>query len=207
MDRHKLFVSQYSCCCAVMVYITPPGQTDPGRSSYGDAYSKILAAHRRSPSTSASSVMMLVAPDVDALCASKMLSRLFRQDDVIYTIIPVAGVEDFTRIRNELAENNEVRGAHRIPRVTSAVNLKMFQLHALVMLNVGGYVDLPSSNWFGDFRTNITIHVIDSIRPRNLSSLFGVGENGDRIIVWDDGEADRLMNEKKSWEALEVWRF
>ena len=108
----------------------------------------------------------------------------------------------------QLQDDRKLSGfEHRIPRVTSAVNLKMFQLHALVMLNVGGYVDLPSSNWFGDFRTNITIHVIDSIRPRNLSSLFGVGENGDRIIVWDDGEADRLMNEKKSWEALEVWRF
>lgn len=113
MDRHKVFASQYSiatcCCCAVMVYITPPDQTAPGKSSYGDAYNKILAAHRRSPLTSASSVVMLVAPDVDALCASKMLSRLFRQDDVIYTIIPVAGVEDFTRIRDELMQNNEVR--------------------------------------------------------------------------------------------------
>ncbi|KAJ3564283.1 hypothetical protein NP233_g8402 [Leucocoprinus birnbaumii] len=166
-----------------MVYITPPNQTAPGKPSYGDAYNKILAAHRRSPLTSASSVVMLVAPDVDALCASKMLSRLFKQDDVIYTIIPVAGVEDFTRIRDELMENNE--------------------LHTLVLLNVGGYVDLPSSNWFGEFRVNVTIHVIDSIRPRNLSSLFGIGENGDRIIVWDDGEADKLVDEKRSWEALE----
>ena len=113
VNRHKVFALQYSiatcCCCAVMVYITPLDQTVPGRSSYGDAYNKILAAHRRSPLTSASSVVMLVAPDVDALCASKMLSRLFRQDDVIYTIIPVAGVEDFTRIRDELMQNNEVR--------------------------------------------------------------------------------------------------
>ncbi|KXN90547.1 Protein TSD2 [Leucoagaricus sp. SymC.cos] len=166
-----------------MVYITPPEQASPGKKSYGDVYSKILAAHRRSPLTSASSVVMLVAPDVDALCASKMLSRLFKQDDVIYTVIPVAGVEDFTRVRGELMENNE--------------------LHTLVLFNVGGYVDLPSPTWFGEFRTSITIHVIDSIRPRNLSSLFGVGENGDRIIVWDDGEADKLVEEKRSWEALE----
>ncbi|KAF9453265.1 cell division control protein 45 [Macrolepiota fuliginosa MF-IS2] len=166
-----------------MVYITPPDQTAPGRSYYDDAYNNILAAHRRSPLTSASSVVMLVAPDVDALCASKMLARLFRQDDVIYTIIPVAGVEDFTRVREELRENNE--------------------LHTLILLNVGGYLDLPSPNWFGEFRTSVTIHVIDSIRPRNLSSLFGTGENGDRIIVWDDGEADKLMEEKKAWEALE----
>lgn len=95
--------------CVAMVYITPPIQTAPGKTSYGDAYNNILAAHRRSPLTSASSVVMLVSPDVDALCASKMLARLFKQDDVIYTIIPVAGVEDFTRVREELRENNEVR--------------------------------------------------------------------------------------------------
>lgn len=91
-----------------MVYISPPDQAAPGRISYGDAYNNILAAHRRSPLTSASSVVMLVAPDVDALCASKMLARLLKQDDVIYTIVPVAGVEDFTRVREELRENNEV---------------------------------------------------------------------------------------------------
>jgi cell division control protein 45 len=83
----------------------------------------------------------------------------------------------------------------------------MFQLHTLVLLNVGGYVDLPSPLWFGEFRVSVTIHVIDSIRPRNLSSLFGIGENGDRIIVWDDGEADNLLEERRSWEALEVCRF
>jgi cell division control protein 45 len=92
-----------------MVFITPPDHTQPGKQSYADAYNAILAAHRRSPLTSASSVIVLVAPDVDALCASKMLARLFKQDDVIYTIIPVAGVEDFTTIREELRHNNEVR--------------------------------------------------------------------------------------------------
>jgi cell division control protein 45 len=72
------------------------------------------------------------------------------------------------------------------------------------LLNVGGYLDLPSSEWFGDFRTSVTIHVIDSVRPRNLSTLFGAGENGERIIVWDDGDANKLTEERKSWEALEV---
>ncbi|XP_006458240.1 hypothetical protein AGABI2DRAFT_199684 [Agaricus bisporus var. bisporus H97] len=166
-----------------MVFITPPDHAQPGKQSYADAYNAILAAHRRSPLTSASSVIVLVAPDVDALCASKMLARLFKQDDVIYTIIPVAGVDDFTTIKDELRQNNE--------------------LHTLVLLNIGGYLDLPSPHWFGDFRSSVTIHVIDSVRPRNLSTLFGAGENGERIIVWDDGEANKLIEERKSWEALE----
>jgi len=50
----------------------------------------------------------------------------------------------------------------------------------------------------------MTVHVIDSTRPQNLSSLFGAGENGERIVVWDDGEAETLEEEKKAWEALAV---
>lgn len=91
--------------------------------------------------------------------------------------------------------------------MTPIVHLGVFQLHTLILLNVGGYLDLPSPNWFGEFRTSVAIHVIDSIRPRNLSSLFGTGEDGDRIVVWDDGEADKLIEERKSWEALEVCRL
>jgi cell division control protein 45 len=75
---------------------------------YGDAYSKILAAHRRSPLTAASSVIVLVAPDVDALCAARMLADLFKQDDVIYRIIPVAGLDSLEQIRNEMATYTDV---------------------------------------------------------------------------------------------------
>jgi cell division control protein 45 len=69
---------------------------------------------------------------------------------------------------------------------------------------MGAILDLPSAQWFGDFRTDMTVHVIDSTRPQNLSSLFGAGENGERIVVWDDGGAEKLEEERKSWEALMV---
>lgn len=67
---------------------------------------------------------------------------------------------------------------------------------------MGAILDLPSPEWFGDFNTRTTVHVIDSARPQNLSSLFGAGENGDRIVVWDDGGAEKLDEERKAWEAL-----
>jgi len=69
---------------------------------------------------------------------------------------------------------------------------------------MGAILDLPSSEWFGDFGTQTTVHVVDSTRPQNLSSLFGAGENGERIVVWDDGEAEKLGEERKAWEALLV---
>lgn len=69
---------------------------------------------------------------------------------------------------------------------------------------MGAILDLPSDEWFGGFSTNMAVHVIDSARPQNLSSLFGAGEAGDRIVVWDDGAAENLEEERKAWEALTV---
>ena len=69
---------------------------------------------------------------------------------------------------------------------------------------MGGIIDIPSSEWFGDFDTTVAIHIIDSARPMNLGSLFGGGENGERIMVWDDGHATYLEEERKAWETLMV---
>lgn len=89
------------------MYLPPPHVAN-GRPSYADAYSNILAAHRRSPRRSASSVVILAATDVDALCASHMLADLLRQDDVIYRIIPVSGLDELERLREELRLTAEV---------------------------------------------------------------------------------------------------
>lgn len=69
---------------------------------------------------------------------------------------------------------------------------------------MGAILDLPSPDWFGDFDPKVTVHIIDSSRPQNLSSLFGGGENGDRIVVWDDGGAEHMEAERKAWEVLTV---
>lgn len=69
---------------------------------------------------------------------------------------------------------------------------------------MGAILDLPSAEWFGDFTTKLSVHIIDSSRPQNLSSLFGGGDNGERIVVWDDGGAENLEEERKAWEALAV---
>ncbi|KAF8580907.1 CDC45-like protein [Ramaria rubella] len=164
------------------MYLVPPHLAAPSQLSYGQAYTSILAAHRRSPTTSASSVIILVAPDVDALCAARMLADLFKQDDVMYRIIPVSGMAALESQRNELSHYPE--------------------LHTLILLNMGAILELPSSEWFGDFSENLTIHVIDSGRPQNLSSLFGGEPEAERVLIWDDGGANGLEEEKKAWEAL-----
>lgn len=77
--------------------------------TYENAYKSILAARRRSSTFSAASVVILVAPEVDALCAARILSSLFRQDDVPYRIIPVSGFNGLKEIRDELLNHAEVR--------------------------------------------------------------------------------------------------
>lgn len=78
------------------------------------------------------------------------------------------------------------------------------KLHTLILINMGAILDLPSPEWFGDFNPRLTVHVIDSSRPQNLASLFGAGENGDRIVIWDDGGAENMQEERKAWEVLTV---
>ena len=51
---------------------------------------------------------MLVAPDVDALCAARMLADLFKQDDVMHRIVPVSGIAELERMRDELMSYAEV---------------------------------------------------------------------------------------------------
>ncbi|KAH7929792.1 CDC45-like protein [Leucogyrophana mollusca] len=165
-----------------MVFLPPPQHASASRPSYAEAYSDILAAHRRSPLTSASSVIILVAPDVDALCAARMLADLLKQDDVMHRIVPVSGVDELERVRGDLVSYTE--------------------LHTLILLNMGSVLDLPSVEWFGDFDTKLSVHVIDSARPQNLASLFGGGANGDRIIVWDDGDCENMEELRKAWEAI-----
>lgn len=89
-----------------MVWIPSP-HVAGDRPTYIHMYQKILSDHRRS-TRSAASVMMLVAPNVDALCAARMFATLFKQDDVVYRIIPVSGRLELERVADELRLNPEV---------------------------------------------------------------------------------------------------
>ena len=79
------------------------------------------------------------------------------------------------------------------------VCLTLPQLRTLILINMGSILDLPSPEWFGEFPDHLRVHVIDSNRPQNLSSLFG--PDG-KIVIWDDGGAEELQEQKKAWEKL-----
>lgn len=90
-----------------MVWIPPPHLAGEGQ-SYLHMYNKIISDHRRAALPSAAAVIMLVAPNVDALCASRMLATLFKQDDVGYRIIPVSGRFELEKVSGELQLNTSV---------------------------------------------------------------------------------------------------
>lgn len=72
---------------------------------------------------------------------------------------------------------------------------------------MGAILDLPSEEWFGSFGEDLTVHVIDSNRPQNLSTLFGSGNHSvdARILLWDDGTTSKMSEEKKAWEFVLVY--
>jgi cell division control protein 45 len=185
-----------------MVYLCPPHLASPSKPSYIDAYNDILAAHRRSPHTSASSVIILVASDVDALCAARMLAELFRHDDVMHRIVPVAGGAHFNTVCEELASYAEVRVA-RLPPCRARPE-RVRQLHTLVLLNMGSVMELARADFIDNFAESLHVHIIDSLRPQSLQNLFVGGADGERVIVWDDGGAEEMGLLRTAWEALMV---
>ncbi|KAK4158116.1 putative cell division control protein 45 [Chaetomidium leptoderma] len=174
-------------------------------------------------------VLVLVALEPDALCACRILTRLFKHDYIAHKIQPVAGYADLERVGRELVNPmTEARGGAG---------------GVVVCLGVGGMADLGAvlglegeegeegnnDNTFG----KVEVWVVDAHRPWNLGNVFGgfplepeteeattfaarspVGVKGgciDRayrpgkggIVVFDDGDIeDELAKERGAYLAL-----
>ncbi|GAB1318740.1 DNA replication initiation factor cdc45 [Madurella fahalii] len=169
-------------------------------------------------------VLILVALEPDALCACRILTRLFKHDYIPHKIQPVAGYADLERVGRELVSPMmETRGGSG---------------GVVVCLGVGGMADLGTvlglepegeENMFG----KVEVWVVDSHRPWNLGNIFGgfplepetdeattfaarspVGVKGGRIdrayqpgkggiVVLDDGDIeDELSKERDAYLAL-----
>jgi len=112
----------------MVVIHRPRPASDPFYSSrtsdYSQAYLSILRASRSrsigSTSSSASAaVLILVAPDVDALCAARLFAKLLREDDVPYRVVPVDGYRTLNAIiTDDVQGNQEVSTQHSKERRT-----------------------------------------------------------------------------------------
>ena len=169
-------------------------------------------------------VLILVALEPDALCACRILTALFKRDNVLHHIIPISGYGDLARIgENELRRMREGGEGGTV-----------------ICLGVGGLIDLgdilsldpPRSS--DDTTDGIEVWVIDARRPWNLGNVFGgsplddplqeisgnarrrkpqveFGEikhgyrsGGGGIIVFDDGDiGQELESEREAYFKLE----
>lgn len=102
-----------------------------------DFYRKIL--HER--------VLLLVALDVDALAACKILQSVFKADHVQYTLVPVENQVD----------------------VEKAFNDHKDQYKNVIMLNCGGNIDILEILQPPE---DVTIYVVDSHRPVDLVNFY-----------------------------------
>ncbi|KAK0547551.1 DNA replication initiation factor cdc45 [Tilletia horrida] len=157
---------------------------------YTHAYNTIFkAARSRSGSSSqggsSTAVLLLVAPDIDAICAARILIQLLKDDDIPYHVIPVNGYATLHNVVEEHIVEND-------------------NLHTVIMLNLGSVLSLP--NYFatresvhsGDSEgfplpTNCTVHILDAHRPWNLDNLFATSPVMNRLAVWDDGDVQEQL--------------
>ncbi|XP_014615036.1 PREDICTED: cell division control protein 45 homolog isoform X1 [Polistes canadensis] len=107
--------------------------------------------------------LLLVNFDVDAICACRILQQLFKNDNILYTLVPVQGIQDMVQAIEENCE--EVKN--------------------IIMINCGGTIDLvellqpPES---------VIFFIIDSHRPYDLCNIYS--EYQIRILGKPDTEED-----------------
>ncbi|KAK0522787.1 DNA replication initiation factor cdc45 [Tilletia horrida] len=177
----------------MVLYYRPRDSSDPYYSArtkdYTHAYNAIFKAARSRPGSSSgggtSAVLILVAPDVDAICAARVLIQLLKDDDIPYHVIPVNGYATLQRVVEEHIVDND-------------------NLHTVILLNLGSVLSLP--NYFATRESvaqgysegfplppHCTIHVLDAHRPWNLDNLFATSPVMSRLAVWDDGDVQEQL--------------
>ena len=168
-----------------------------GIAEFVGAYDKIL--HRCSSHSSCQLVIFVSCLNIDALCASKMLSSLFKKQLVQSQLVPVFGYSELKDHYQRLDEN----------------------INSVIFVGCGGMVDLesfleidPQENTQGPLdeiqldKTDVVqkfkkeIFVLDCHRPWNLDNLFG----SQCITCFDDGTVEESLTEQKKayYKLIEI---
>ncbi|XP_033747411.1 cell division control protein 45 homolog isoform X3 [Pecten maximus] len=92
-------------------------------------------------------VLVLVAFDVDALCACKILQCLFQSDQILYTIVPVSGREELERAYVENSEG----------------------IKHVLMINCGGTIDVVETLQPEEC---VRFYICDSHRPIDIHNIY-----------------------------------
>ncbi|KAJ1463001.1 CDC45 family [Pelagophyceae sp. CCMP2097] len=133
------------------------------RERFDDVYEAIK---EKAVEGGACSVLILVAPDCDALCACQIITSMLKNDNVTFKVQPVGGYTEVAEVGESLSET----------------------VRSVVMLNCGACVDLTSI--FADCAA--TIFVVDNHRPIHLRNVHA--PNG-RVVVLDAEPQDDIPSD------------
>ncbi|KAH9265750.1 hypothetical protein BASA84_001452 [Batrachochytrium salamandrivorans] len=128
-------------------------------------------------SSSLTTVLIFVAPDVDSICCLKMLVALLKSDCILYRIVPVSGYTGLGDANDTLIIGNTA-------------------LKSIIMINAGGMVDLAE---FLTLEEGVTVYVLDAHRPLNLQNIFGSSQfDGDNSSDDDSDTTVQATNDPTS---------
>nr|XP_003701672.1 PREDICTED: cell division control protein 45 homolog [Megachile rotundata] len=130
--------------------------------------------------------LLLVNFDVDAICACRILQQLFKNDNMIYTLIPVQGVQDMICAFEEHCE----------------------EIKNVIFINCGGTLDLVELLQPAE---SVIFYVIDSHRPYDLCNIYsenqvrilGKADEDDEIPEYNEVFRDDSSDEDEDDEELE----
>lgn len=159
-----------------------------GVGEYTSVYNKIVRT-ASSPS-SCQLVMMVSCLNIDALCAAKMLSLLFKKQLIQSQIVPVFGYGELQTHYAQLDDN----------------------INTVLLIGFGGFVDMESfldidvneylldpenvevnSDSLNIRKYKRDIYILDGHRPWNLDNLFG----SELIHCLDDGTVEESLQSQK----------
>jgi cell division control protein 45 len=143
-------------------------------------------------SISSSIAYIYCSTDADSVCSAKILTQLLDFESIIYQLQVIVDFSDLiNRIRNELAQNNEIR--------------------CIILLNCGGIIDLQRDLGLfeGDKEAeritafpDLKLFVIDSHRPYHLQNVSI--DNKQIIVIAEENENEFPFDINKTKAQLEA---
>ena len=167
---------------------------------------QLYMALARSTHPTSPPVLILTAPSVDSLCATRLLAALLRRDYIPHTVQPVGGYAALRRVGRELvAPRSRARGGPG---------------GVVVCLGMGGLVDVEELWGLHEEEEaqvegghGVEVWLVDARRPWNLQNVFGgdagaagvqrgkvsetyvPGRGG--VVVWDDGDVEMSLDKER----------
>jgi len=99
-------------------------------------------------------VIIISNSDIDAICSSKILQNLFRNDQIIFTIAPIMGMKSLKRVFDDNRSDCSI----------------------FLFVNCGGSIDIVE---YLQPDEGVVFFVCDSHRPLDLCNIYSDSQVGD----------------------------